>query len=241
MREFHLNGYIDDDVWFGDEITPAVLHDKLYPEDIDTPDDVRIVLNSYGGSCNAATQMYDEIKAYPGHVHMVISGTAASAATVLSMAADRVEITPGSLYMVHDPIIAAYGNEADLEAAQDILRACKNSIINIYRTRSYHSRDELGAMMTATTWMDAEQALHEGFVDGVLTDTDCGVINSAFLRTADIDTAKAKYAEWLDRRRPVSRSVRNETTPEPTVEQTEEPRTPASDLEQRLDKLKYNY
>ena len=61
MREIHLNGYIDDEIWYGDEITPASLHDELYPKDAQPGEDVRIILNSYGGSCNAATQMYDEL------------------------------------------------------------------------------------------------------------------------------------------------------------------------------------
>ena len=64
MREIHLNGYIDDEIWYGDEITPASLHDELYPKDAQPGEDVRIILNSYGGSCNAATQMYDELKGY---------------------------------------------------------------------------------------------------------------------------------------------------------------------------------
>ena len=111
MRTLNLNGYIDEEVWYGDEITPAMLHDALYGENEEFSDDVCIILNSYGGSCNAATRMHDDIRAYPGKVHLVISGTAASAATVLSMAADTLEMTPGSLYMIHDPSTFAWGNE----------------------------------------------------------------------------------------------------------------------------------
>ena len=103
MRTINLNGYIDEEVWYGDEITPSMLHDALYGENGEFSDDVRIILNSYGGSCNAAVRMHDDIRAYPGRVHLVISGTAASAATVLSAAADTLEMTPGSLYMIHDP------------------------------------------------------------------------------------------------------------------------------------------
>ena len=51
MRTINLNGYIDEDVWYGDEITPAMLHDALYGENGEFSDDVRIILNSYGGSC----------------------------------------------------------------------------------------------------------------------------------------------------------------------------------------------
>ena len=102
MREILLNGYIDDEIWFGDEITPDALHDLLYAERKDTSEDVHIRLNSYGGSCNAAVRMHDDLAAYPGKVNITISGTAASAATVLCMAADSLDMTSGSLFMIHD-------------------------------------------------------------------------------------------------------------------------------------------
>lgn len=64
--------------------------------------------------------MFDDIRAYPGNVHLIVSGTAASAATVVAMAADRVEMTPGSLFMCHDPLMGIYGNEAELLAGIDL-------------------------------------------------------------------------------------------------------------------------
>ncbi|HML48793.1 MAG TPA: Clp protease ClpP, partial [Clostridia bacterium] len=170
MRELYLNGYIDDEVWFGDEITPEDLHVALYGAENQFKDDVRIRLNSYGGSCNAATRMFDDVRAYPGNVLIIVSGTAASAATVLAMAADRLEMTPGSLFMIHDPIVIAWGNERDLSEAIGLLRACKESILNVYGTRCKKERGELAAMMTSTAWMDAKAALGNGFIDGIAED-----------------------------------------------------------------------
>lgn len=72
MRELSLNGYIDDESWFGDEITPESLHDLLYGTEDTLPEDVHIRLNSYGGSCNAAVRMFDDIRAYPGNVMIVL-------------------------------------------------------------------------------------------------------------------------------------------------------------------------
>ncbi|NLG35628.1 MAG: Clp protease ClpP, partial [Lentisphaerae bacterium] len=140
MREIDLNGYIDEDVWFGDEITPESLHESLYGAENQHTDDVHIRLNSYGGSCNAATRMFDDIRAYPGNVRITISGTAASAATVLSMAADKLEMTPGSLWMIHDPSVVAWGNERDLLDSINLLRACKESILNMYSRRCRWNR-----------------------------------------------------------------------------------------------------
>lgn len=140
MREIKLDGYIDDEVFFGDEITPKMLQEQLYGISGDEPDDLRITLNSYGGSCNAATQMFDMLRDYPGSVTMTISGTAASAATVLAMAADELEMTPGSLYMIHDPATFAWGNERAMDEAKQLLQACKDSILKRSRFSSWRVR-----------------------------------------------------------------------------------------------------
>ena len=196
MREINLNGYIDDEVWFGDEITPDSLHETLYEPGTDRSEDVHIRLNSYGCSCNAAVRMHDDLAAYPGKVSITISGTAASAATVLAMAADTLEMTPGSLFMIHDPIVGAIGNEADLMEAIGLLRACKDSIINVYATRTMAGRDQIAQMMKDTTWMDAEAALAYGFIDRIAASSAFGtVINCAVAR----EVAEKKVQLWIDR------------------------------------------
>ena len=200
MREMYLNGYIDEDVWFGDEITPDSLHEALYGADNQFSDDVHIRLNSYGGSCNAATRMFDDVRAYPGNIQITISGTAASAATVLAMAANRLEMTPGSLFMIHDPSVIAWGNERDLSEAIGLLRACKESILNVYGTRCQKERGELAAMMTATAWMDAKAALGNGFIDGIVEDdAGKGPQNAAKQHAVDRVEAEARVKAWLDR------------------------------------------
>ncbi len=197
MREIILNGYIDDEVWFGDEITPDALHSLLYAEDRDHTEDVHIRLNSYGGSCNAAVRMHDDMVAYPGRVFITVSGTAASAATVLCMAADHLEMTPGSLWMIHDPSIIAMGNASDLKDAIRLLDACKESILNVYAGRIRITREQAASLMSKTTWMDAQKALEDGFIDGILTvrqagPTDCIV--------SQVDAEK-KVQAWFDRHR----------------------------------------
>ena len=226
MREIHLNGYIDDAEWFGDEITPESLHEMLYPPGEDAQDDLRIILNSYGGSCNAAVRMFDDLRAYPGNVHIIVSGTAASAATVLATAADRLEMTPGSLWMIHDPSVMAWGSERDLAEAICLLRACKESILNVYCRRCRKPRDEISAMMRDTTWMDAGAALQDGFVDGIV-DMGSGIINAAFCHETSLAEAKARVAAWMERSRP--KRIRNaakrqdtEVTSPPVIAESEE-------------------
>jgi len=202
LRELSLNGYIDDEVWFGDEITPESLHEALYGAENQLADDVHIRLNSYGGSCNAAVRMYDDVRAYPGSVRITVSGTAASAATVLAMAADRLEMTPGSLWMIHDPSVVAWGNERELMDSIRLLQACKESILNVYQRRCRQSRQEVAAMMSATAWMDAQSALQYGFIDAISEDGKPGAPENAGERRANLDFAKAKVQAWQDRHKP---------------------------------------
>ena len=267
MRVINLNGYIDEEVWYGDEITPDILHDQLFAEGEDHSLPVRIILNSYGGSCNAAVRMFDDVRAYPGDVHIIVSGTAASAATVLAMAADRLEMTPGSMWMIHDPSVFAFGNERDLNDAIRMLKACKESILNVYARRCHKNRDEVAAMMTETTWMDSHKAHTEGFVDGIV-DMGSGIINAAYDRTVVLKDAQAKVSLWIERSRrrieqcdkntgelaavavvsvPVTDSAADlpeatdsaaESNPEEPVTQPVEPGVPVAQLHKRLELIK---
>ena len=250
MRELSLNGYIDDESWFGDEITPDNLHSQLYGAENTLADDVHIRLNSYGGSCNAAVRMFDDIRAYPGCVKITVSGTAASAATVICMAADQLEMTPGSLFMIHDPSTVAYGNERDMDEAKAVLHACKESILNMYGTRIRVSREDAAHMMTATTWMDANEAYEKGFVDGI-TEAPGKLPTDSMERKVSIDTAKAGVQAWFDRktkpfsteRKPDARHTAvptdtelPEPAPEPPVPDN---RVPILQTDTRLEHLRY--
>lgn len=243
-----MNGYIDEESWLGDEITPNGLHDWLYGEDNAAVDDVHIRLNSYGGSCNAATRMFDDIRAYPGSVKITISGTAASAATVVAMAADRLEMTPGSLFMIHDPSTVAYGNERDMDEAKAVLRACKESILNMYGTRMRVSRNDAADMMTATTWMDANEAFDKGFVDAV-TETPAKLPTDSAGHKVSLETAKAGVQAWFDRKtKPFSVDRKQKSVPEPAcvapavapaVAPVPENRVPVLDTDTRLEHLRF--
>ena len=216
MREITLNGYIDEGVFWGDEITPEALHEALYGENNQYKDDVHIRFNSYGGSCNAATRMHDDVRAYPGRVMITISGTAASAGSIVAMAADHLEMSPGSILMIHDPSVVAWGNERDLLEAVGLLRASKESILNIYTKRCPRNREDIAAMMTAVTWMDANAALKDGFIDGISEEeTAAGVSNNGRMRRVDRSEAETRVKAWFDRQIPHLQHSEQEETQEP--------------------------
>ena len=82
-----------------------------------------------------------------------------------------------------------------------MLRACKESILNVYGRRCRKTRDEISAMMRDTTWMDAGQALQDGFIDGI-ADAGSGLPDAAFSHETSLAEARAKAQNWLDRWRP---------------------------------------
>ena len=116
-------------------------------------------------------------------------------------------MTPGSMWMIHDPSVFACGNERDLMDAIEQLRACKESILNVYSRRCRRSRDDVSAMMSKTTWMDSHQACADGFVDGIIDvgggiiDVGGGIIDAAADRTVVLKDAEARVKMWFDRSR----------------------------------------
>ena len=126
-------------------------------------------INSPGGDCVAAAQIYNMLTAYNGKVTVKIDGIAASAASVIAMAGDTVLVSPVSMLMIHNPATIAWGDHADMQKAIDMLSEVKESIINAYVLKTGLSRARLSHLMDAETWMDANKAVELGFADGIIT------------------------------------------------------------------------
>ena len=163
-RTLFLSGEISDETWFGDEVTPADFRAELERG----TGDIQVVINSPGGDCFAAAQIFSMLKEYPGNVHVKIDSLAASAASVIAMAGDKVSISPVGMLMIHDPSMIAFGNRKDMEQAIAVLDEVKETIINAYTMKSGLSRNKIGALMSAETWMNARKCLDMGFVDEIL-------------------------------------------------------------------------
>ena len=140
--------------------------DELFADD----GDVVIYLNSPGGDCIAASQIYTMLMDYRGNVTIKIDGIAASAASVIAMAGTSVLMAPTSLMMIHNPMTAAFGSKDEMEKAIEMLEEVKESIINAYELRTGLSRARISHLMDSETWMNAKRAIELGFADGMLTD-----------------------------------------------------------------------
>lgn len=159
-----LYGTIAEESWFDDDVTPQMFREELFSGD----GDVVIFLNSPGGDCVAASQIYTMLTEYRGTVTIKIDGIAASAASVIAMAGDTVLMAPTGMMFVHNPMTTAFGNKAEMEKAIEMLEEVKESIINAYERKTGLSRQKLSNLMDSDTWMNAKRAIELGFADGML-------------------------------------------------------------------------
>lgn len=165
-RVLELYGTIAEESWFDDDITPAQFKEELFSG----TGDVVIWINSPGGDCIAASQIYSMLMDYKGNVTVKIDGIAASAASVIAMAGSRVLMAPTALMMIHNPATVAMGDHEDMQKAIEMLDEVKESIINAYEIKTGLSRSKISHLMDATTWMNAKKAIELGFADDILTD-----------------------------------------------------------------------
>ena len=140
-----LNGVIAEESWYSDDVTPKMFRDELNQYD----GDITVWINSPGGDCIAA-----------------------SAASVIAMAGDMVEMSPTSMIMIHNPSMMLYGQASELEQGIDFLNEVKESIINAYQIKTGLSRSKLSHLMDGETWMNAHSAHDMGFCDKILYGND---------------------------------------------------------------------
>ena len=167
-RTLYLNGTIAEESWFDDDVTPAAFKAELLAGE----GDITVWINSPGGDCVAASQIYSMLMDYKGAVTVKIDGIAASAASVIAMAGTTVLMAPTALMMVHNPLTVAIGDTEEMQKAIAMLDEVKESIINAYEIKTGLSRAKLSHLMDAETWMDATKAMELGFADEIMTRSD---------------------------------------------------------------------
>ena len=186
---------------------------------------ITVWINSPGGDCVAAAQIYNMLMDYHGDVTVKIDGIAASAASVIAMAGTKVLMSPTALMMIHNPLTVAIGDSEEMQKAIDMLSEVKESIINAYEIKTGLSRAKLSHLMDAETWMNANKAVELGFADDLLF-------------KADGESAAAEES-FVFSRRAVTNSlmskVKSHHTPSKPAKSAG---TPISELEKRLALIK---
>lgn len=128
---------------------------------------VHLRINSPGGDVFAAQTICQAIRDTGARVVAHVDGYAASAATVIAIAADEVEIAPGGFFMIHNAWTWAMGNANDLTATVSLLSKIDGTLAGQYAAKSGMTVDDVRAAMDAETWYSAEEAVAAGLVDRV--------------------------------------------------------------------------
>lgn len=218
-RTLFLNGTIAEESWFDDDVTP-----QLFKEELNAgTGNITVWINSPGGDCVAAAQIYNMLANYKGTVTVRIDGIAASAASVIAMAGTKVIMSPVSMMMIHNPMTIAFGDSANMQKAIAMLDEVKKSIINAYEIKTGLSRAKLSHLMDAETWMDANSAIEMGFADEIM-----------YRNTAD--AVEVPQVSNVYSRTAVTNHLMDKIAAKCRIEQR--PKTTADSLMERLDLIK---
>ena len=195
-RTLLLDGEISDETWWGDEVTPQMFRSELHAAE----GDIDLWINSPGGDCYAAAQIYNMLMEYKGNVTVKIDGIAASAASVVAMAGSTVEISPLGMLMIHNPMTVSIGDTHEMERTITFLAEIKESIINAYEIKTGLSRAKISRLMDAETWMNAKKAVELGFADSVLYEnrehlTSAAADGLIFSRAAVTNSLLSKFGQ----------------------------------------------
>lgn len=245
-RTLYLEGVIAEESWFSDDITPAMFKEELFAGD----GPITLHINSPGGDCIAASQIYTMLMDYPHDVTVQIDGMAASAASVIAMAGTHVTMSPTSLLMVHNPFTMATGDTEEMRKAIQLLDEVKESIINAYQIKTGLSRTKLSHLMDSETWMNALKAKELGFCDEVLYTVAENLPEDMAGYSFERKSAAACLMNRVIASLPKGVMIRDTLSehppdpepapvePEPTPEPVPDNRVKAADLEKRLSLLK---
>ena len=245
-RVLELHGTIAEESWFDDDVTPQLFKDELNAGS----GDITVWINSPGGDCVAAAQIYNMLTQYKGDVTVKIDGIAASAASVIAMAGNMVLMSPVSMMMIHNPATVAFGDHAEMQKAIDMLAEVKESIINAYVIKTGLSRSKLSHLMDAETWMDANKAVELGFADDIITRAETKPNTDHDEEDESTEEKEKKPSDsMLFSCKVVNNALMNKlekhySQPKPTVNKQTENNpsankgTPAKEIKERLDFIK---
>lgn len=157
-----LEGVIASETWWGDEVTPKMFRDELKKFE---GKDLTVAINSPGGDVFAGVSIYNALAEFNGNVTVEITGLAASMASLIAMAGDKIVMLPGSMLMVHKPWSIVIGDINDFAKEIEVLETIEDSLVPIYAKRSGQTEEKVQELLDAETWMTAEEAVELGFAD----------------------------------------------------------------------------
>lgn len=186
--------------------------------------DVRI--NSVGGSVFEGNAIYNALARHPGRVETYIDGIAASIASVIAMAGQKIHIAANAFLMIHNPHGVVWGEAADMRKMADTLDTVRGSLVGTYARRTGLDAAQIEAWMDAETWFDAEEAVEHGFADEIVEGREIDARIAACL--TNYRNVPPALVATLQASAPVDPAPE----PEPVPEATPAPAAPAAELVQ---------
>lgn len=161
----YIYGIIESMEWWGDEVTPNKFKEEL--DELGNFAELDVYINSDGGDVFAGQAMYSMLKRHPAHIHVYIDGLAASIASVIAMAGDKIYMPRNAMMMIHNPWTYSMGNAAQLRKTADDLDHIRKSLLVAYTDKSGMDETRLIDMLDAETWLSADEAIRYGFADEI--------------------------------------------------------------------------
>lgn len=153
--------------WFGDGVTAKRISAAL--RNIGDRD-VVVNINSPGGDYFEGLAIYNLLNEHPGHVTVKVLGLAASAASIIAMAADNLLVARAGFLMIHNTWVCACGDRNAFREVADWLEPFDAAAVDVYHARSGIDEKELAGMLDRETWISGKSAVEQGLADGLLED-----------------------------------------------------------------------
>ena len=163
--ELLLYGDIADQTWWGDEVTP-----KKFKADLDALGDIsdlNVFINSGGGDVFAGQAIYSMLKRHKANVTVYVDGLAASIASIIAMAGDKIIMPSNAMLLVHNPMSGIWGNANEMREIADTLDKIRESMLAVYQEETGMKQEEIITLLDAETWMTAQEALEFGFCNEI--------------------------------------------------------------------------
>ena len=158
----------NDEAWLYEFLEMEYISPKAFDDAMAIGEDLVININSGGGDVFSGEEIYTKLCMYAQKVTINIVGLAASAASLIAMAGDQVNISTAGQIMIHNVSSIQNGDYHDMEKATDILKKANVSIAKAYAKKTGKSQEEILKAMDIETWLTAEDAIAEGFADQVI-------------------------------------------------------------------------
>lgn len=157
---------IGEDWWTGGGVTAKKVASQLRAIG-DRP--VEVQINSPGGDMFEGIAIYNVLREHPQDITVKVMGMAASAASILAMAGDRIEIGAASFLMIHNCWVVAMGNRHDMRDTADFLEPFDAAMVDVYAARTKGEAKTIAKWMDAETYMSGSMAIDRGFADALLS------------------------------------------------------------------------